>query len=71
MEEEGRRSQIEAVIVRIMKSRKKLDHSNLMAEVTEQFHANPTEVKKRIESLVDRDFMERDDNDRQLYRYLA
>ncbi|KAH1059725.1 hypothetical protein AAZX31_02G100900 [Glycine max] len=71
VEEEGRRSQIEAVIVRIMKSRKKLDHSNLMAEVTEQFHANPTEVKKRIESLVDRDFMERDDNDRQLYRYLA
>ncbi|WJX88059.1 Cullin-3A [Trifolium repens] len=73
--EEDRKPQIEAAIVRIMKSRKQLDHNNLIAEVTKQlqsrFLANPTEVKKRIESLIERDFLERDDNDRKLYRYLA
>nr|KYP45393.1 Cullin-3 [Cajanus cajan] len=73
--EEDRKPQIEAAIVRIMKSRKQLDHNNLIAEVTKQlqsrFLANPTEVKKRIESLIERDFLERDDSDRRLYRYLA
>ncbi|RYR64882.1 hypothetical protein Ahy_A03g010909 isoform A [Arachis hypogaea] len=70
--EEDRKPQIEAAIVRIMKSRKQLDHNNLIAEVTKQlqsrFLANPTEVKKRIESLIERDFLERDENDRKLYR---
>ncbi|MBA0782308.1 hypothetical protein Gotri_003161 [Gossypium trilobum] len=36
-----------------------------------RFLANPTEIKKRIESLIERDFLERDNNDRKLYRYLA
>lgn len=73
--EEERRPQIEASIVRIMKSRKKLEHKNLVAEVTKQlqsrFLANPTEVKKRIESLIEREFLERDNSDRKLYRYSA
>ena len=73
--EENRKPQIDVAIVRIMKSRKQLDHNNLIAEVTKQlqshFLANPTEVKKRIESLIERDFLERDDNDRKMYRYLA
>ncbi|XP_028762095.1 cullin-3A-like [Neltuma alba] len=73
--EEDRKPQIEAAIVRIMKSRKFLDHNNLVAEVTKQlqsrFLANPTEVKKRIESLIEREFLERDEGDRRFYRYLA
>ncbi|KAK4261129.1 hypothetical protein QN277_004173 [Acacia crassicarpa] len=73
--EEDRKPQIEAAIVRIMKSRKCLDHNNLVAEVTKQlqtrFLANPTEVKKRIESLIEREFLERDESDRKFYRYLA
>ncbi|XP_060196818.1 cullin-3A-like [Lycium barbarum] len=73
--EEDRKPQIEAAIVRIMKSRKVLDHNNIIAEVTKQlqsrFLANPGEIKKRIESLIERDFLERDDADRRLYRYLA
>ncbi|XP_015895103.1 cullin-3A [Ziziphus jujuba] len=73
--EEDRKPQIEAAIVRIMKSRKTLDHNNIIAEVTKQlqsrFLANPTEIKKRIESLIERDFLERDMTDRKLYRYLA
>ncbi|XP_057948818.1 cullin-3A [Malania oleifera] len=73
--EEDRKPQIEAAIVRIMKSRRVLDHNNIIAEVTKQlqsrFLANPVEIKKRIESLIERDFLERDNADRKLYRYLA
>ncbi|KAJ7943492.1 putative Cullin [Quillaja saponaria] len=73
--EEDRKPQIEAAIVRIMKSRKQLDHNNIITEVTKQlqsrFLANPIEVKKRIESLIEREFLERDNIDRKLYRYLA
>jgi len=61
--------------VRIMKSRKQLDHNNLIAEVAMQlqsrFLENPVEVKKQIESLIERDFLERHNSNRKLYRYLA
>lgn len=73
--EEDRKPQIEAAIVRIMKSRRVLDHNNIITEVTKQlqsrFLANPVEIKKRIESLIERDFLERDNVDRKMYRYLA
>ncbi|XP_058772431.1 cullin-3A-like [Vicia villosa] len=73
--QEDRKLQIDSVIVRIMKARKQLDHNNLIAEVTKllqpRFLANLTDVKKRIESLIEREFMERDNRDRKLYRYLA
>ncbi|KAJ0988325.1 hypothetical protein J5N97_006681 [Dioscorea zingiberensis] len=73
--EEDRKPQIEAAIVRIMKSRRVLDHNNIVAEVTKQLQArflpNPVVIKKRIESLIEREFLERDKADRKLYRYLA
>ncbi|XP_041004526.1 cullin-3A-like isoform X2 [Juglans microcarpa x Juglans regia] len=73
--EEDRKPQIEAAIVRIMKSRRMLDHNNIVAEVTKQLQArflpNPVVIKKRIESLIEREFLERDKNDRKMYRYLA
>lgn len=73
--EEDRKPQIEAAIVRIMKARRVLDHNNIVAEVTKQlqsrFLPNPIVIKKRIESLIEREFLERDKEDRKLYRYLA
>ncbi|CAH9139316.1 unnamed protein product [Cuscuta epithymum] len=73
--EEDRKPQIEAAIVRIMKSRKVLDHNNVVAEVTKhlqsRFLPNPVVIKKRIESLIEREFLERDQTDRKLYHYLA
>lgn len=73
--EEDRKPQIEAAIVRIMKSRRVLDHNNVVAEVTKQlqlrFLPNPVVIKKRIESLIEREFLERDKTDRKLYHYLA
>eukprot|EP00882_Tetradesmus_deserticola_P002834 GHRQ01003012.1.p1 GENE.GHRQ01003012.1~~GHRQ01003012.1.p1 ORF type:complete len:735 (+),score=416.28 GHRQ01003012.1:173-2206(+) len=73
--EEDRKPQIEAAIVRIMKSRKRLDHNAVVSEVTRQlasrFLPNPAVIKKRIESLIEREFLERDPNDRKVYVYLA
>ncbi|KAG6494940.1 cullin-3B-like [Zingiber officinale] len=73
--EEDRKPQIEAAIVRIMKSRRVLDHNTIVTEVTSQlqsrFLPNPVVIKKRIESLIEREFLERDKADRKLYRYLA
>ncbi|PWA94803.1 Cullin [Artemisia annua] len=73
--DEDRKPQIEAAIVRIMKARKVLDHNNIISEVAKQlqprFLANPSEIKKRIESLIEREFLERDASDRKLYKYLA
>jgi cullin 3 len=52
-----------------------LDHNTVITEVTRQlqsrFIANPAVIKKRIESLIEREFLERDAEDRKLYRYLA
>jgi len=73
--DEERKNMIEAAIVRIMKSRKTMEHSNLISEVTQQlssrFMPNPLVVKKRIESLIERDYLERSTTDRKLYNYLA
>jgi len=73
--EEDRKPQIEAAIVRIMKSRKMLDHNSIITEVMRQlaprFLPNPAVIKKRIESLIEREFIERDADDRKMYRYLA
>jgi cullin 3 len=73
--DEERKHQIEAAIVRIMKSRKTMEHSSLIAEVTQQlasrFMPNPIVVKKRIESLIEREYLERSKKDRKVYHYLA
>jgi cullin 3 len=59
---------MEACIVRIMKARRTLRYSPLVNEVIEQlqsrFRPSPGHIKKRIESLIDREFLERDENDR-------
>ena len=73
--EEDRRHLLEAAIVRIMKARKLLNHNDLIAEVSRQLSArfvpDPQSVKKRIESLIEREYLERDEGDRRVYRYMA
>jgi cullin-4 len=66
-----RQYQVDAAIVRIMKFRKHMSHSQLMSEVFDlcKFPMNASDLKKRIESLIDREYLERDDNNG--YNYLA
>jgi len=64
---------IDAVLVRIMKARKTLLHQELIPQVLEQVKvpAQPSDLKKRIETLIEREYFERDPNDRNRYNYLA
>ena len=73
--EEDRKHVIEAAIVRIMKARRLLDYNTIITEVTAhmkgRFVPVAVDIKKRLESLIERDFLERDANDRTLYRYMS
>lgn len=68
-----RQYQVDAAIVRVMKARKRLSHNILMGELMAQvkFQARPSDLKTRIESLIERDYLERDKDDNTFYNYLA
>mmetsp|Transcript_26924 Transcript_26924/g.58796 ORF Transcript_26924/g.58796 Transcript_26924/m.58796 type:complete len:739 (-) Transcript_26924:3390-5606(-) len=70
---QDRQYQIDAAIVRIMKTRKQLSHKLLIAEVLQQlkFPLKAADLKKRIESLIDREYLARDNSDQNVYNYLA
>jgi hypothetical protein len=67
-----RKNILDSVIVRIMKGRRTLKHQELITEVMRQvnhFRPQPPMIKAQIESLIQREFLERDANDRQTYIY--
>ena len=68
-----RNYQIDAAIVRIMKTRRTLPHTTMISEIHSQlrFPHQPGDIKKRIESLIEREYLERDENNPQTYHYLA
>ncbi|XP_054159550.1 cullin-4A-like [Oppia nitens] len=70
---QDRQYQIDAAIVRIMKTRKTLTHNLLLTELYDQlkFPVKPADLKKRIESLIERDYLERDKENNNLYHYVA
>ena len=71
---EDRSIAIEAAIVQVMKHRKRLKHNQLIAEVLAQLHffkPKAKTVKKRIEHLIEREYLERDPDDQTVYKYLA
>ncbi|MEW5312866.1 MAG: hypothetical protein WDW38_004466 [Sanguina aurantia] len=70
---QDRQYQIDAALVRIMKTRKSLSHKLLIQEALQQlkFPLKATDLKKRIESLIDREYLARDNADPNLYIYLA
>lgn len=72
---EDRRHAIEAAIVRVMKQHKTLDHQRLIMEVSKLcnpvFKPEPRAIKNRIEELISREYLARDDSNNSSYRYLA
>jgi cullin 1 len=66
---------IKAAIVRVMKSRKVLHHQHLTIEVTKQltkkFSPEMKAIKISIEKLIDGEYLQRDPEHPDLYRYVA
>ncbi|KFK29755.1 hypothetical protein AALP_AA7G174800 [Arabis alpina] len=73
--DQDRRYAIEASLVRIMKSRKVLSHQQLVSECVEHlsrmFKPDVKMIKKRIEDLISRDYMKRDTENRNMFKYVA
>ncbi|KAI9123095.1 hypothetical protein K1719_005984 [Acacia pycnantha] len=73
--DKDRRYAIDASIVRIMKSRKVLGYQQLVMECVEQlgrmFKPDVKAIKKRIEDLISQDYLERDKDNANLFKYLA
>jgi hypothetical protein len=65
---------IDAAVVRIMKTRKRLEMSTLMQEVLASLHLfkpQPKQVKYRIEKLIEQEYLARDPEDKTILNYLA
>lgn len=73
--EDDRRYAIEAAIIKVMKSRRKIDYNSLMAETTRllsvRFTPEVQQMKVRLESLIERGYIERSEEDKRVFKYVA
>lgn len=72
---EGRKAVVNAAIVRIMKSRQTISHNELVGELIKQlynrFQPLTILIKQRIEDLIEKEYLKRDDSNRSIYHYVA
>jgi len=72
---EARKNRTDAALVRVMKTQKTLEHSALVEEAIKQLPSGwPVEthfINKRIESLIEREYLERDKQNNRTYHFLA
>ena len=73
--DEDRKFYLQAAIVRVMKARKTLQHSLLIAAVVDmaksRFSPNVSLIKKCVEQLIDKGYLERAADQKGVYNYLA
>jgi len=73
--DEDRKYVIQAAIVRIMKARKTLKNQALIEEVisliSQRFIPKIQDIKKAIEALIEKEYIERAKGQRETFNYLA
>jgi hypothetical protein len=73
--EDRRKDSVDACIVRVMKSARTLSHNDLINGVVQQlsrvFTPQPRFIKKRVEDLILREYIKRQDDDATMFDYLA
>lgn len=64
----------QACIVRVMKVRKRMEHKLLVEEVTRQishrFVPQVSEIKRNMDRLIEKEYIERDPDDIDVYVYV-
>jgi hypothetical protein len=69
-----RETAVDAAIVRLLKKQKEMTHADLISQVQTMlkptFTPDESFIKQRIEQQIDQFNIERDENERKLYRYL-
>jgi cullin 1 len=72
---EDRKPQVQACIVRIMKSRKTLHYNDLIAQTIEmlklQYQPSISFIKQMIEILIEKEYIQRGEVDKNMFTYLA
>lgn len=72
---EDRTLTLDAQIVRVMKGKKQLRLAELVNEVVDavknMFQPEVKAIKTQVESLIEREYLERDEEDRNMLKYLA
>ncbi|CAK9055846.1 unnamed protein product [Durusdinium trenchii] len=69
----SRQHELDAVVIRVMKSKKRMTHQELLAEVLSsvRFPVEAAELQRRIESLIEREYLERQPpNDQGIISYI-
>ncbi|KGK39492.1 hypothetical protein JL09_g1259 [Pichia kudriavzevii] len=76
--QKSRELEVDAAIVRIMKARKSAKYQvlvtdvvRIIGDVSKRFRPQPSLVKSRIEELVEKEYLRRDADDRELFWYVA
>ncbi|EMS17674.1 hypothetical protein KM1_058950 [Entamoeba histolytica HM-3:IMSS] len=68
-----RETRIDAVVVRVMKKEKKMTVSELLTTITPKLDFKPDveEIKQRIDKLIEREYLEKDEKNEDVLLYLA
>jgi len=72
---QDRRHAIDAAIVRVMKTRKALAYNELVVEVVNQlqqsFLPEAKMIKMRVDDLINKEYIMRDEENSQVFKYIA